>query len=198
MVLRRIAGGSLLALASALLVAACGAQSAATPPPPPQTVTDTAHGLTYQLPPGWQSATASLTPHLVDPREVLSVGTFPLRYRDTDCAHVAGSALEDMGPTDAFVTIEERGLDPGSSWAGFPPRPTHFGPSLGGPSEASACVPSAHFTDHWFTFSDADRHFHVLVAFGPDTPEAVRRQAWALLDSLRVDPAVRPDWKSCC
>jgi hypothetical protein len=59
-------------------------------------------------------------------------------------------------------------------------------------------VPSAHFTDHWFTFSDAGRHFHVLVAFGLDAPEAVRQQAWALLDSLRVNPAVRPDWKSCC
>jgi hypothetical protein len=198
MVLRRVAGGSLLTVAFALLAVACGAQSAATPPPPPQKVDDSAHGLAYELPPGWQRATVSLTPHLVDPREVLSAGTFQLRYRETECAHVAGSALEDMGPTDAFITLQERGLDPGSDWAGFPPRPAHFGPTLGGSSEASACVPSAQFTDHWFTFSDAGRHFHVLVAFGPKAPDAVQREAWGLLDSLRVDPAVRPDWKSCC
>lgn len=198
MVLRRIAGGSLAVVASALLAVACGTQSAATPPPPPQRVDDSAHGLTYDLPPGWQRATVSLTPHLLDPREELSAGTFPLRYRETECAHVPGSALEDMGPRDAFVSVEERGLDPQSSWDGFPPRPTHFKPNLGVPSEASACVPTAHFTDHWFTFSDAGRHFHVRVAFGPATPDDVQRQAWSLLDSLRVDPAVRPDWKSCC
>jgi hypothetical protein len=198
MVLLRIAGGALAALAAALLLAACGGHSAATPPPPSHTVTDTEHGLTFELPPGWQRASVNLTPHLEDPREVLAVGTFPLRYRATQCAHVAGSALEDLGPEDAFITLQERGLDPRSSWAGFPDRPAHFGPSLGGTSEAGACVPTGRFSDHWFTFSDAGRHFHVLVAFGPKAPADVRVQAWGLLDSLRVDPAVRPDWKSCC
>ena len=149
-----------------------------------------------RLPSGWRAAAESLTPHLTDPREELAVATFPLRYRETACAHMPGSALEDLGQSDAFVTLEERGLDPGSSWVGFPARPARFGPSLGGPSEASACTPTARFTDHWFTFSDAGRHFHVLVAFGPQAPEEVRRQAWTILDSLRVDPGVVPDWSS--
>jgi hypothetical protein len=107
-----------------------------------------------------------------------------------------GSALEDLGPGDAFVTLEERGLDPGSTWIGFPARPAHFGPELGGPSEAGACTPGTHFTDHWFTFSDAGRHFHVMVAFGPRASTDVQRQAWAILDGLRVDPSVVPDWRS--
>jgi ABC-type protease/lipase transport system fused ATPase/permease subunit len=39
-----------------------------------------AHGLTAELPAGWQAASESLTPHLTDPREELAVGTYPLRY----------------------------------------------------------------------------------------------------------------------
>jgi hypothetical protein len=155
-----------------------------------------AHGLTVTLPPGWRAARASLTPALRDPREVLAVATFPLRYRQTACAHVAGSALEDLGPDDAFITLQERGLDPSSSWADFPERPAHFGPRLGGPSEASACVPSAHFSDHWFGFTAGGRHFHADVAFGPRASAATRARAWAVLDSLRVDAGTRPTWPS--
>ena len=183
-----------LALASTLAVTACGEEPASAPLP--QLVTDHTHGLAVELPPGWRQATASLTPGLLDPREVLSAATFPLRYQPTGCAHVAGSALDDLGPHDAFVTLQERGRDRDSTWRDFPPRPAHFGPELGGPSEASECVPTARFRDHWFAFSDGDRHFHALVAFGPQAPIAVRREAWAILDSLRIDPRVRPDWRS--
>jgi hypothetical protein len=168
------------ALMAALLLAACGGEQ-------DTTTTRTAHGLTATLPAGWHSASRSLTPHLVEPREVLAVATYPLRYRETECAHVAGSALEDLGPTDAFVTLQER--PPGPSARGFPRRPKHFGPRLGGPSEAAQCVPKARFTDHWFTFSDVGRRFHVDLAFGPKTTSATRRQAWTILDGLRVKPA---------
>ena len=154
------------------------------------------HGLAGELPPGWQRATVSLTPGLEDPREVLSVGTYPLRYRPTDCAHLPTSALEDLGPRDAFVTLQERGLDPRTGWLDFPPRPARFGPELGGPSEAGECAAGSRFTDYWFGFTDGDRHFHVLVAFGADAPVSVRREAWAILDDLRIDPAVRPNWRS--
>jgi hypothetical protein len=34
----------------------------------------------------------------------------------------------------------------------------------------------------------------VEVAFGPDASANTKRQAWAILDSLRVDGTVRPDW----
>ena len=182
-----------------LAIAGCAETHAAPAPArqaaPPVAAVE-AHGLTVGLPPGWQSAAQSLTPHLTDPREVLAVATFPLRYRATQCAHVAGSALEDLGPADAFVTLQERGLDASTTWPDFPARPAHFGPELGGPSEASACVPSARFADHWFGFSDAGRRFHVMVAFGPRATAEVQRQAWAILDSLIVDAGVVPDWQS--
>lgn len=182
-----------LALAGAVATVGCGAEADA---PDSSLVVDDAQGLAVTLPSGWERAPESLTPQLRDPREVLSVATYPLRYRPTRCSHVPGSALQDLGPRDAFVTLQERGLDPGSRWLGFPPRPERFGPELGGPSEAAACVPSARFIDHWFGFSDGGRHFHVEVAFGPEAPAAVRREAWGILDSLRIDPDVRPDWRS--
>jgi hypothetical protein len=169
-------------------------QTATSPTAPPMRVR--AHGLTAELPPGWQAASESLTPHLTDPREELAVGTYPLRYRQTECAHMPGSALEALGPGDAFVTLQERGLGVPDGEADFPARPARFGPELGGPSEAGACAPGGHFSDHWFGFSDGGRHFHVLVAFGPQAPAEVQRQAWAILDGLRVDPGVAPDWRS--
>jgi hypothetical protein len=159
-----------------------------------RTISDPRHGLNFELPSGWQRARVNLTPHLVDPREVLSVGTFPLRYRPGGpCAQFPVSALEDLGPRDAFITIQERGR---GSAAGFPPRPRHFGPRLGGPSEAPGCVPGKSFTDHWFTFADGGRHFHVLVVFGSAANGAVERQAWHILDSLEVDPRLKPTWRS--
>jgi hypothetical protein len=186
-----------LAMSAGLLAAGCGEDAPrATAVQADDVLFAATRGLTVNLAPGWQATRASLTPHLADPREVLSVATFPLRYRPTDCAQVAGSALEDLGPSDAFITLQERGTDPGSSWADFPARPAHFGPQLGGASEASACVPSARFVDHWFGFTDGGRHFHVEVAFGPEASAATRDQAWAVLDSLDVDPSVRPGWRS--
>jgi hypothetical protein len=148
-----------------------------------------------ELPDGWQHARGSLT-RLSDPREVLSVGTYPLRYRQVGCYQMPSSALEDLGPGDALVTLLERGSDPHSSWPDFPPRPTHFGPLPGDTSEAQECAPKGRFTDHWLRFTDAGRHFHVLVAFGPQATEATKEQAWSLLDGLQVDPEPRPDWQA--
>jgi hypothetical protein len=36
----------------------------------------------------------------------------------------------------------------------------------------------------------------VMVAVGPQASADVQRQAWAILDSLRVDPGVVPNWQS--
>lgn len=186
------AASALTAFATTLLLAACAGGDAAKP----AASKHTAHGITVTLPAGWQRAPRSLTPHLTDPREVVAVATFPLRYRRTPCAHMPGSALEDLGPTDAFVTLQERGLDPGSSWKGFPARSKQFGLRLGGSADARGCVPGARFTDHWFGFTDGRRHFHVLAAFGSQATAATRRQARKILDDLRIDATVRPDWRS--
>ena len=47
-----------------------------------------------------------------------------------------------------------------------------------------------------FGFTDGGRHFHVLVVFGPEASPQVQDQAWAILDSLKVDAHVQPDWQA--
>jgi hypothetical protein len=183
-VLRAIA----VLLAATLALVACGSKQ------PP--ATDLGHGLTAQLPRGWQAATTSLTPHLLDPREDMSVGTFPLSYRRGACAQFPSGTLERLGPQDGFITVQERGLRSGYTWPDFPPRPQKFGPDLGGASEVEQCVPDRHFTDHWFGFTDAGRHFNVLVVFGLQASPEVQSEAWAILDSLKVNPSVQPDWQA--
>jgi hypothetical protein len=85
----------------ALALAGCGAADTRAPAPAAARFSQfEARGVTVELPPGWEHADVSLTPSLVDPREVLSLATFRLRYRRTACAHVAGSALEDLGVRD--------------------------------------------------------------------------------------------------
>ncbi len=177
--------------AAALLLAGCGGSGSA-PATSPPVATYSARGVTVRLPPGWRAAGTTLTPYLVDPREVLAVGTRPLRYRPGGCAQVAVGALAALGRTGAFLTLQERGV--GSP--AFPPRPARFGPGLGGPSEAAACVPGARFEDHWVSFAAGGRNFDAEVAFGPRAAAATRRAAWRILDGLRVDPSVRPDWPS--
>jgi hypothetical protein len=141
-------------------------------------------GIRYTIPPGWHAARASLTPHLTNPREVLTVGTGPLPAGGR-CAQFPSAALAALGPTDALVTVQERF----GSVTSFPARPRRFSLPAPNTSEAAACAgPSASFSSYWFEFRDGGRGFHVLVAFGPRATGATRRAALAVLDSLRITP----------
>jgi hypothetical protein len=170
------------AVVTILVLAGCDDHRAVTPRP-----TQAGHGLTVELPPGWHTSGVSLTPNLgPDPREVLAAANYLLRYRPHDCAQVPVSALEDLGQRGAFVELEER-LRAGAQYRSeFPPRPAHFGPWLGGPSEASACAPGVHMSEHWFGFTDHGRHFYGRVAFGPAASKDTQDDTWGLLDSLKV------------
>ena len=146
------------------------------------------HGLSVTLPSGWQESKESLTPNLgPDPSEVFAAANYPLRYRPHDCAQVPVSGLEDLGDRGVFVELEERRGGGAQYVDEFPPRPEHFGASLGGPSEASDCVPGVRMTEHWFGFTDNGRHFYALVAFGPAASKDAQDDAWRLLDSLEVE-----------
>jgi hypothetical protein len=178
----------------ALTAAAIALAAAARGQPAGGRFANSTYGFSVRLPSGWQRAPSSMTPHLTDPREILSAATFPLRYRDVGCAHTPSGALEDLGPTDALVTVLERGR--GGSRQGFPQRPVHFGPHEGVPSEASQCVSRpARFTDRVISFRDGRRRFYALIAFGPRVSLRTRGEAFTLLDSLRFDPARRPSWR---
>jgi hypothetical protein len=168
---------------AALVLAGCSDEHRSRP-----SATFSARGVTVELPAGWHAAHANLTPNLSDPREVLAVASYRLRYRPDDCAQVPVSALRDLGARGAFVELEERAKS-GPPSSEFPRRPPHFGPALGGPSEATACVPGTRMSEHWFGFTDHGRHFYVRVAYGPAASSATKNDAWKLLDGLKVERA---------
>lgn len=156
-------------------------------------------GYEAAFPSAWYRATRSLTPSIVDPVEILSVATFPLRVGDDLCGR--SGALKRVRPVGALVTIQERGR--GAHRESFPSRPERFrpDPALPGRSTWPHCVgspgrPRVEMLDYWFGFMDAGRVFHVLVAIGKKAPEEIRDQAFRILDTLRFDPSVKPDWRS--
>jgi hypothetical protein len=153
--------------------------------PTPITYRDDAHRFSVTYPGSWFRASETLTPHLVDPLEILSLGTHQLRPGGQECWRYPVNALEDLGPTDAFLTIQEEHLSP-SELESFPERPEHFSEDLGGPSEAPFCVRggAADFFDRWIRFQDQGRGFYILVAIGNEASEETRLQVWATLDSL--------------
>jgi hypothetical protein len=169
----------------AAVVAGCGAdvdrvREAGTP------VSVTERDFALDLPDGWHLSPESQTPELTQPVEILSAGTRPFGPPgEGSCAHVPVSALERMGPQDAFVTVLERYGSPA-----FPPRPEPFAlPPRSDGIDAEACARNSTRLDfHWFGFRDAGRGFHVLVAFGAEAPAARRAEAVELLDSLRFEP----------
>jgi hypothetical protein len=148
------------------------------------------YGYTVSLPPGWHLAKGSLSPSLVDPVEILSVATFPI-HRGEELCH----SLVRIPSDQAVVTIQERsGAERGDPT--FRSRPANFEPDarLPGTSELPYCLhgykgPPIPMLDYWFGFRDAGRAFHVFVGIGKETPEEVRREAFGILDGLRLDPS---------
>src|SRR3954471_6919576 len=104
---------------TALVAAGCGAGSRTAEPPPHVVRGD---GLSYSVPPGWHLPRRSLTPHLVNPRQVLTVGTGPLPPGGR-CAQFPSAALGAMRPTDVLVAVQERL----GATRSFRPRPSRFG-----------------------------------------------------------------------
>lgn len=145
--------------------------------------------LTY--PGRWHLADSTLTPALGNPREVFSVGSFPLRPGGPRCAQAPTQALHDMEPTDVFLTVQERvGEFPSS---GFDPRPGNFGPALGSSDNVFYdCLDPDERADigviHWIWFSDQDRYFHVLVALGGDASSDDTAAIWKVLDQMEIRP----------
>jgi hypothetical protein len=158
---------------------------------------DERRGFRVALPPGWNLAEQSLSPEMGDPVEILLAASFPVEESRGLCR-----SLTAIPPDQALVTLQERGS---GAYGGptFPPRPATFepDPALPGTSTWPYCVngddePPIPMDDYWFGFGDAGRAFHVFVGVGKDAPAELRREAFAILDTLRFDPEVKPDWRS--
>ena len=159
------------------------------------------HGFSLELPSGWTRASGKITPQITDPLEILTVATFSIAGADPQgmCEPGSRPALPAFTARDALVTLQESGrgalrINPLS----HPPRPERFRPENfpDGSTFTDCFVGDLAVEDHWFGFADAGRAFHVLVIIGRAAPIHVRDEAWSILDRLRFDPDVRPDWKA--
>jgi hypothetical protein len=168
-----------------------GTTSTTRVPPTWTTYRNDARGLTLSHPHDWFVAPQNLTPHLGDanrPWEIVSLGTSPrLDPADHNCAHVPVNALENLGPTDAFISVQER-RPPANEMTGH--RPRRFGPESGidgSQTEVVECLstpPAATF--RWIPFAAAGREFYVIVAIGADATEQERDDAYRVLDTMII------------
>lgn len=146
---------------------------------------DDEHGFTIGYPGNWYRAEESMTPKLGDPEEIVALATYELVYRETDCNHMPRSALEDLGPRDAFVTLQERH---DGDLSDYPPRPEDF-KEAAEPQSGFECSPMEGEEMHWIAFQDQGRMFYALTAFGPEADSEIKDQAWEVLNSFEPEPA---------
>lgn len=151
--------------------------------------------MVLSYPADWHLAEANLTPNLGDPREVFSLGSFPLEPGGQNCAQVPTRALHDMEATDVLLTVQERINDAIPS--GFDRRPDNFGPT---PDSANNvfydCLEAGDRADvsaiHWIAFTDAGRYFYALVAIGSSADPKDVSAIWDTLDRLVILPTEVP------
>jgi len=155
------------------------------------TYRDAERGLSVSLPSDWHRARQSLTPSLVEPREILSIGSYPLRYQRRSRCHVPSCpvpAIDGLGRGDVLVSIQERR---GSGAYGFPAqrRPFQLDPMrLSFPAGRSwTCAKRRLARAFWTPFAASGRGFYAFVAFGRGVTRQTRRDVVRVLDSLRFD-----------
>jgi hypothetical protein len=192
-----------IAAALAALLGACGGGTADRTATAAErgwtTFDDARRGLSVSLPPGWHRARHNLTPGLIEPREILSVGTYPPRRDGGSRCHVPGcptATLAGMRPTDVLVSIQERLDLPDqhfklTSDAGFlaRERPFELEPRpVDGSGPGGRCARRKLAWWAWTPFGEAGRGFYAFVAVGRDASRRTRREMRLVLDRLSFRP----------
>lgn len=144
---------------------------------------DPARHFSVRYPDTWHLAQRSLTPHLSEPRELLTVATGALPAGGR-CAQFPAAAMRAMGNRGAIVTIQER-----ARVHGEPPRPRRFHLRRRDASDAGRCVPGAGIRSWTLAFRTHGRAFVAIVALGAHATRHRRAQALAVLDSFRAGRA---------
>lgn len=166
-------------------VGPAGNTSEASPSPSSDWTTyrDPEEGYTVTYPSDWDRATEKLQPHVEDPEEILSLGSYELRSGGTECSF--GRALEDLGPGDAFVSVSESSGDLTSRY--MITRPTEFAYDQGGESDISDCLKEPVFDNRIIPFRDGDRFFYAYIAVGKSASRETRDEVLKTLNSLSFE-----------
>ena len=133
---------------------------------------------------GWYRAARNLTPNLVDPREILSVATYPLRYKARARCRIPGCptpALNGFRAIDILMSIQER------THARRATKDVAFDLERrqvvrGGTGNCARGLVA------WYAFDDfaeAGRSLYVLVVVGKHAPATARADLRRVLNSLR-------------
>ena len=168
----------------AVLAAGCGATGTVAPEREPggqaARVTDARHGFSLTLPAGWHRARCNLTPTLVEPREILSVATYPLRWERGARCQIAGCptpALNGFRATDVLVSVQERMQAKETTQDdAIELRPQRT---------RGACARGRVAWWAFESFSEAGRSLYVFVVMGKRAPASTRAELARVIDSLR-------------
>lgn len=182
------AGLAILALAGPGLLGTVVSGSGSSP----RAVGSERYSFQGRLPPGWQRSDARLVPLLM-PREVLSVGTFPMPVGGGgNCGREPVAAIRRMRRGDALVSIQEyavtarmrphlaRSFPPKSHQLGLPR--LRFGRLASAPGDPGD--PGVPVTWGTIPFSEAGRAFDALVYFRGRPSEELRDAASRVLAEL--------------
>lgn len=143
---------------------------------------------TIRYPKSWTWARDTLTPHLSNPREIFSVGTYPLRPAGSGCAQFPVNAIADLGQGDVLVSVQERASEDLVDRDSRPLHAAYFRHQAAdheGTDESSACLKeSKDFSHWWIPFSEYGRDFYGYVAAGDHASEQKIRDAWKILGNI--------------
>jgi hypothetical protein len=189
--LRKVAWG----LVATVLTTGCGAAGTVAPEfksgSQSRRITDVRHGYSVALPAGWYRARRNLTPQLVDPREILSVATYPLRYKRQARCRIPGCptpALNGFRSTDILMSIQER-VHARTATEAVPIDLERRQAGLG--AGAGSCTRGRVAWYAFEAFAEAGRNLYVLVVVGKRAPARTRADLKRLLGSLRFSPRGR-------
>jgi hypothetical protein len=159
------------------------------------TLHDESDLFTVTYPASWLVADRLINTWVSDPHEILSLATYPLRpggHAVTD-GQVPSNAIDDMGPDDVFIWVNE---DTSGGGEGYPARPGSLSPET--ICENTRCVDGQALGIEgirawWTYFGDEGRGIYVFVGMGDDAYRGpTLGEAWAVVDSLRFAPTRVP------
>jgi hypothetical protein len=152
-----------------------------------------ADGLTISFPSDWTIAAGNLTPNLINPRELVALGTYSLNTNTSSnlCPQFPAAALNAMGSSDAFISI--MGSEPfaNSQTYSFPARPAggfdgSSGVNLSRTDFLQCLAQPLNGNGQWIAFSQAGRNFYVLAAMGTSASATLRSDVYTILNSIQV------------
>ena len=157
------------------------------------TYDDQADGLTISFPSGWTMAAGNLTPNLINPKELVALGTHSLNTNTSSslCPQFPAAALNAMGSGDAFISILGSEPTANSQTNLFPARPAggfdgSSGVNLSRTDFLQCLAHPLNGSGQWIAFSQAGRNFYVLAVISTSASATLRSDVYTILNSIQV------------